>query len=198
MFIFCQSDTLGGILLVIEQFSLDNATAEICCYDECLNCPHGWTAVTRRYSQRLAKSWILYIFFVLKWGRSLSQEISPAGNLLWFTNPMFSWRFGTILGNFQSTFLAPLVGCQAWSLLPSPFICCYRARVFNSLSLSETYTHRIENITKKSSTQLEEVGQEMFQISTLLWQFFYKYAPHKHVYMTFLYEVSRLYQLMIS
>ena len=38
----------------------------------------------------------------------------------------------------------------------------------------------MENITEKSSTQLQEVGQEMFQIATLLWQFFDKYSPHKH------------------
>ena len=45
----------------------------------------------------------------------------------------------------------------------------------------------MENITKSQVPNLEKVGQEIPQINTLFWQVHHTY---KHIYITFLYEVS--------
>ena len=126
------------------QFSSDNSTAGICCYDECLNCPI-------RIEDPL--------------------QMNLLGNLLCFTNPMFSWRCEVILWDFQSD-----SWLHSWAVRHE--VSCLLARVFNSLSLSETCTNRMENITKNLGTQFRKYGPRNFSISTLFRQFFDKYASH--------------------
>ena len=91
----------------------------------------------------------------------------------------------TILCDFQSNFWF-----HSWAVRRevSCLLYLYVITAHMFLTVCHCLRHKqMENITKKASTQLQEVGQEMFQIATLLWHFL---TNMHHINMTFLYEVS--------
>ncbi len=109
---------------------------------------------------------------------------------------------------FFERFHVAFVSWHARSLLPSLFLCCYRACDFKSLPLSQASTNRMENITTKSSTNLEEGRQDNFSnyygiLAIFLTNMYYIYLQVTRVYDTLIYEVSishhlKVYQMKAS
>ena len=111
------------------------------------------------------------------------------GNLFCFSNPNFLWRFDAILCDFQSD------SClHSWAVRHKVSCLLYLYSVYARVCLTVCHClgHvRMETLQKSQIHNLEKVGQEIFQISTLFRQFLTNmHHTYKHDYMTFLYEVS--------
>ncbi len=101
-------------------------------------------------------------FFPLKMTAKFAVEVASSRKLTGLHESVGLVAIRCIFTRFFERFRVAFVCCHAWSLLPSLFLCCCRACDFKSLPLSQASTNRMENITTKSSANLEEVRQDNF------------------------------------